>query len=165
MFLFIFMHIKGGFQRLLKLVVSFLLGLNMFRWGLKRFCLLHSAALTVPHDTQIPFLFLFVCPLWLKSHANRKTINHCVLFKPNPLSAAGRPWPGVFWEMWSTSDKGYLITSQSWEEIVGGQKTWQIYITSLSFKNLGHCKHTSSKYNDKKASWVIGWVCCETWMS
>lgn len=87
--LLIFVDIKGGFQSLLKLVGFLLLDLNVLRWGLK--CLLHSATLMVPHDMQIPFLFLLVCPLWLKSHANCKNINHHVLFKPNRLSAAGRP--------------------------------------------------------------------------
>lgn len=150
----------------LKLVCSFLLGSSMPRWGQKWFCLLHSATPAVPYDTQLPFLFLLVCPLWLKSHANCKNINHYVLFKPNPLSAAGRPQPGIFWKIWFISDKGYLITLQSCKEIVGTKKKiGQIYITSLSFRNLGHCKHPSSKYNDKLASWVISWICCETWVS
>lgn len=150
----------------LKSVCSFLLGSSMPRWGQKWFCLLHSATPAVPYDTQLPFLFLPVCPLWLKSHANCKNINHYVLFKPNPLSAAGRPQPGIFWKMWLISDKGYLITLQSCKEIVGTKKKAK-YISPLFLLEI--LDTVSTHHLNTMINWLpessVGFVVRPEWVS
>lgn len=130
---FIFFHTTGSLQNIN--IDGFLsIGLTHASMRPEWFCLLHSATLAAPHEAQIPFLFLLVCLLWQESHADCKNINHYVLFKPNPLSAAGSQQPGVFWETRPISDKGYLSTSQSCKEIVG-TKNCQIYITSFFWKS------------------------------
>lgn len=128
--LFVFFHTTRGLQN--GNIDGFLsIRLTHAYMRLELLCLLYSATLAAPQEAQTLFLFFL---LWQGSHADCKNINHYVPVKPNPLSAAGSQQPGVFWETWPISDKGYLITSQGCKETVGA-KNCEIYITSFFWKS------------------------------